>query len=660
MSYQVLARKWRPRNFQQIVGQTHVVRALTNALDAGRLHHAFLFSGTRGVGKTTIARILAKCLNCEKGVSSEPCGECSACTEIDEGRYMDLIEVDAASRSKVEETRELMDNVQFAPARGRYKVYLIDEVHMFSEKSFNALLKTLEEPPPHVKFLFATTDPQKLPVTVLSRCLQFNLKRLPADEIATYLTSILADEQVEAEAAGLRLIAAAADGSMRDALSLLDQAVSYGGGKLVDTDVRAMLGTLDVSYVYALLEALLAGDGPALMEGIENMASEVTDYAEALAELVSELQRIAVAQVVPDAAVVDDTNAEARKALAEKLNPEDVQLYYQMGIMSGRDLALAPDPRSGFEMALLRMLAFRPAAAVTSGTPGTGAARGTAPRTGTQQVPATGAAQAPSAATAKASAPQGQRPRVADAQAPRQTPAAATAKASAPQGQRPRVADAQAPRQTPAAATAKASAPQDQRPRAADAQAPRQTPAAATAKASAPQDQRPRAADAQPPRQPPEAPPERESAPVSQEERAVRAQAPADGVSRTIKADEWAADIDAMGLVGLTRELAFNCLVVESSEQSIKLRLDPGHEQLTAAKIKQKLGHALERYCGRALRVEIEITAPNGETPALAQQREAELRRQAAVQAIENDSDVKAICDTFGAQVDTQRVRPVD
>ena len=606
MSYQVLARKWRPRNFQQIVGQTHVVRALTNALDAGRLHHAFLFSGTRGVGKTTIARILAKCLNCEKGVSSEPCGECSACTEIDEGRYMDLIEVDAASRSKVEETRELMDNVQFAPARGRYKVYLIDEVHMFSEKSFNALLKTLEEPPPHVKFLFATTDPQKLPVTVLSRCLQFNLKRLPADEIATYLTSILADEQVEAEAAGLRLIAAAADGSMRDALSLLDQAVSYGGGKLVDTDVRAMLGTLDVSYVYALLEALLAGDGPALMEGIENMASEVTDYAEALAELVSELQRIAVAQVVPDAAVVDDTNAEARKALAEKLNPEDVQLYYQMGIMSGRDLALAPDPRSGFEMALLRMLAFRPAAAVTSGTPGTGAARGTAPRTGTQQVPATGAAQAPSAATAKASAPQGQRPRVADAQAPRQTPAAATAKASAPQ------------------------------------------------------DQRPRAADAQPPRQPPEAPPERESAPVSQEERAVRAQAPADGVSRTIKADEWAADIDAMGLVGLTRELAFNCLVVESSEQSIKLRLDPGHEQLTAAKIKQKLEHALERYCGRALRVEIEITAPNGETPALAQQREAELRRQAAVQAIENDSDVKAICDTFGAQVDTQRVRPVD
>ena len=580
MSYQVLARKWRPRNFQQIVGQTHVVRALSNALDAGRLHHAFLFAGTRGVGKTTIARILAKCLNCEQGVSSEPCGECSACTEIDAGRYMDLIEVDAASRSKVEETRELMDNVQFAPARGRYKVYLIDEVHMFSEKSFNALLKTLEEPPPHVKFLFATTDPQRLPVTVLSRCLQFNLKRLPADEIAAYLTQILADEQVEAEAAGLRLIAAAADGSMRDALSLLDQAVSYGGGKLVDTDVRAMLGTLDDSYVYALLEALVDADGPALMHGIENMASEVTDYSEALAELVSELQRIAVAQVVPDAAADGDESAAARKALAEKLSPEDVQLYYQMGIMSGRDLALAPDPRSGFEMALLRMLAFRPAAAPTSGAPGTGPARGAAPLTGTQPSPGTGAAQTP-------------------------VPATHRSQATAAQNNPPRGALEQA----------------------------RHTPA------------EPRQEDA---------------APVSQDDRAALAHPPADGVSRTIKPEEWAADIDAMGLVGLTRELAFNCQVVDSGEKSIKLRLAPGHEQLKAPKVKQKLEHALERYCGRPLRVEVDITAPDGETPALAQQREAELRRQAAVEAIENDSGVQAICDTFGAEIDTGSVRPVD
>ncbi|NIM26676.1 MAG: DNA polymerase III subunit gamma/tau, partial [Gammaproteobacteria bacterium] len=395
MSYQVLARKWRPRNFEQIVGQAHVVRALSNALDADRLHHAFLFAGTRGVGKTTIARILAKCLNCEQGVASSPCGTCSACVEIDEGRYMDLIEVDAASRSKVEETRELMDNVQFAPGRGRYKVYLIDEVHMFSEKSFNALLKTLEEPPPHVKFLFATTDPQKLPVTVLSRCLQFNLKRLPASDIATYLSDILAQEGIEAEPSGIRRIAGAADGSMRDALSLLDQAVSYGGGKILDADVRAMLGTLDRSHVYALLEALAAGDGAGVMARIDEMASEVTDYSEALAELTSELQRIAVTQVVPDAAP-DDEDAPSRKALAARLSAEDVQLYYQMGIMSGRDLALAPDPRSGFEMALLRMLAFRPAASGAASATGSGAAGASGSHAGPGAAVAGTRARAPS------------------------------------------------------------------------------------------------------------------------------------------------------------------------------------------------------------------------------------------------------------------------
>ena len=561
MSYQVLARKWRPRNFQQIVGQAHVVRALTNALDADRLHHAFLFAGTRGVGKTTIARILAKCLNCEQGVSSKPCGECSACTEIDEGRFMDLIEVDAASRSKVEETRELMDNVQFAPARGRYKVYLIDEVHMFSEKSFNALLKTLEEPPPHVKFLFATTDPQKLPVTVLSRCLQFNLKRLPKDQIADYLTGILVDEKVEAEAPAVRLIAAAADGSMRDALSLLDQAVSYGSGKLVETDVRAMLGTLDRSHVYALLEALVAGDGQALMACIENMASEVADYSEALAELTSELQRIAVVQAVPDAVAADDESAAARKQLAERLSAEDVQLYYQIGIMSGRDLALAPDPRSGFEMALLRMLAFRPAAAGAGGA-GTGAAQAPAPGHGGSR---SSAAQAAPATAAKPAAEPAARP------------------VTEPGG----------------------------------AQSARATAARST-------------------------------------------DGSAESTARTIKAEEWAADIDAMGLVGLTRELACNCQVLESTDSGIRLRLDPGHEQLTAPRIKQKLEHALERYCGHRLRLDIDIAKPDGETPALARQREMELRQQAAVQAIENDSGVQAICDTFGAEIDSERVRPVD
>ncbi len=366
MSYQVLARKWRPRNFAQMVGQDHVVRALKNALDVDRMHHAFLFTGTRGVGKTTVARILAKCLNCEKGVTSTPCGSCSSCAEIDEGRFVDLLEVDAASRSKVDETRELMDNVQFAPTRGRYKVYLIDEVHMFSDKSFNALLKTLEEPPPHVKFLLATTDPQKLPITVLSRCLQFNLKRLPPEQISGHLETILKHEGVETEQAGVRLIAAAADGSMRDALSLLDQAIAFGGGKLTESDVRAMLGAFDSGQVQKLLQALAEGDARSVMAAVDALASEVTDFAEALSAVLSLLQKIALVQAVPDAMEGRPEN-EAVKGLAARMPAEDVQLFYQIGLIGRRDLPLAPDPRGGFEMALLRMLAFQPAAVGVGG-----------------------------------------------------------------------------------------------------------------------------------------------------------------------------------------------------------------------------------------------------------------------------------------------------
>ena len=362
MTYQVLARKWRPRNFEQLVGQAHVARALVNALDADRLHHAFLFTGTRGVGKTTLARILAKCINCESGVSSSPCGECGACAEIDAGRFVDLIEVDAASRSKVDETRELMDNVQFTPARGRYKVYLIDEVHMFSEKSFNALLKTLEEPPPHVKFLLATTDPQKLPITVLSRCLKFNLKRLPSDDIAAHLERILAEEGIESEASATKLVARAADGSMRDALSLLDQAIAHGAGVVVEAEVRAMLGAVDRSRVVDLLDAIAAQDAAGALEVVDAIASDAADFADVLAELVNTLHRIAVRQAVPDASDPDPDIADACARLAEQLSPEDVQLYYEIGLRGRRDLALVPDPRLGLEMSVLRMLAFAPVA----------------------------------------------------------------------------------------------------------------------------------------------------------------------------------------------------------------------------------------------------------------------------------------------------------
>ncbi|MFO1377807.1 MAG: DNA polymerase III subunit gamma/tau [Steroidobacteraceae bacterium] len=363
MSYLVLARKWRPKSFAEMVGQEHVLRALVNALDSGRLHHAFLFTGTRGVGKTTLARILAKSLNCETGVSSRPCGSCAACREIDEGRFVDLIEVDAASRTKVDDTRELLDNVQYMPTRGRYKVYLIDEVHMLSGHSFNALLKTLEEPPPHVKFLFATTDPQKLPVTVLSRCLQFNLKRLTPALIAERMRQVLDAEGIVHDAAAVALVAKAADGSMRDALSLLDQLLAFGGGRVQEADARAMLGTIDRAQVQQLLEHLARGDGAGLIALAAAMDEFSPDYAQVLDELALLLQRVALVQVVPDAPCGEEFPPEIVSGLAARIGAEDLQLYYQFAIQGRRDLALAPDPRAGFEMTLLRMLAFRPAGA---------------------------------------------------------------------------------------------------------------------------------------------------------------------------------------------------------------------------------------------------------------------------------------------------------
>ncbi len=355
MSYQVLARKWRPQNFQQMVGQSHVLRALLTALDENRLHHAYLFTGTRGVGKTTIARIFAKSLNCETGITSTPCGECRSCLEIAEGRHVDLIEVDAASRTKVEDTRELLDNVQYAPTRGRFKIYLIDEVHMLSGHSFNALLKTLEEPPPHVKFLLATTDPQKLPVTVLSRCLQFNLKRMPVEMIAIYLAQVLSAETITFEEPALRILARVADGSMRDALSLTDQAIVTGGGAISTVSVQDMLGLLPAEHLANLLQALAADDAPEVLAVIEQMAQLTTDFTTAADSLIALLHQLAVEQLVPTAS----SESNLLPGLAQVFSAADLQLYYQMALYGRRDLPLNPDPRSGFEMLLLRMLAFR-------------------------------------------------------------------------------------------------------------------------------------------------------------------------------------------------------------------------------------------------------------------------------------------------------------
>jgi DNA polymerase-3 subunit gamma/tau len=355
MSYQVLARKWRPRDFASLVGQEHVVRALRHALETGRLHHAYLFTGTRGVGKTTIARILAKCLNCELGVSAQPCNKCSACVEIDSGRFVDLLEVDAATNTKVDEMRQLLETAQYAPTRGRFKVYVIDEVHQLSGHAFNAMLKTLEEPPQHMKFILATTDPQKIPVTVLSRCLQFNLKQMPRDAIVSHLERVLQEEGIAADPDALGLLARAAAGSMRDALSLLDQAIAHGGGSVSASSVGDMLGTIDQSHLMRLLEALGGGDAAGAVAIADEMQSRSLSFDTALAELASLLLQVALAQSVPGA--VDDARV---MALAGRLDPESVQLYYQIALQGREDLPLAPDEHAGFVMTVLRLLSFRP------------------------------------------------------------------------------------------------------------------------------------------------------------------------------------------------------------------------------------------------------------------------------------------------------------
>jgi DNA polymerase-3 subunit gamma/tau len=367
MSYQVLARKYRPKSFETLVGQPHVVRALTNALSQQRLHHAYLFTGTRGVGKTTLARILAKSLNCETGITASPCGVCNACTEIDRGRFVDLLEVDAASNTQVDAMRDLLDNAQYAPTVGRFKVYIIDEVHMLSKSAFNAMLKTLEEPPAHVKFILATTDPQKVPVTVLSRCLQFNLRQMASATIADYLQHVLTQEKIGFEPAAISLISRAAAGSMRDALSLTDQAIAYGNQSVNEAEVRSMLGAIDQTYLYEIIQALIQNSGVALIEKSEQMQMRNISFEAALNDLANILHQIAIAQTVPESIANDLPERALLIDLAGKLSPETIQLYYQIALLGRRDIGLAPDEYAGFTMTLLRMLAFAPQEAEKTG-----------------------------------------------------------------------------------------------------------------------------------------------------------------------------------------------------------------------------------------------------------------------------------------------------
>lgn len=427
MSYQVLARKWRPRTFDELVGQEHVSQALINGLDQDRLHHAFLFTGTRGIGKTTIARILAKCLNCETGMTSKPCGECASCVDVDEGRFVDMIEIDAASRTGVDDMRELLESVQYTPTRGRYKVYIIDEVHMLTGHSFNALLKTLEEPPPHVKFVLATTDPHKIPVTILSRCLRFNLRRLLPGQIQAQLETIVDAENIESEPEALTILARAADGSMRDGLSLLDQAIAFGAGRLAAGDLEKMLGLIDHEHVATIVRALVAGDAEAMLGVVGELTSQSRDLDTVLVNLAETLHRITLVQCAPGYQDADRPDWPAIAALAGEISAEDAQLFYQIAIKGRNEIALAPDPRTGLEMALLRMLAFRPAVPASGGTAAGGA------RQSRQPAAASSTGTPPSAGHAKpAASPQPTPEPSAPAAAPGPTPAPPVASAPVP------------------------------------------------------------------------------------------------------------------------------------------------------------------------------------------------------------------------------------
>ena len=557
MSYQVLARKWRPRGFAEMVGQEHVLRALSNALDSGRLHHAFLFTGTRGVGKTTIARILAKSVNCEQGISANPCGECSTCKEIDEGRFVDLIEVDAASRTKVEDTRELLDNVQYAPTRGRFKVYLIDEVHMLSGHSFNALLKTLEEPPPHVKFLLATTDPQKLPVTILSRCLQFNLRRLSIERIQNHLQLVLEKENISFDTSALLQLAKAADGSMRDALSLLDQAIAFGNSTVTDADVRLMLGSIEQHYIYDLLDALASADGSVLINRVQELAQHAPDFSAVLAEIITCLHNLALLKQVPDAYDYNMGDKERYLKLLESLSTEDIQLYYQIALHGRRDLPLAPDQRNGLEMVLLRMLAFRPDDGLAKNT----------------DTPKAGNAKQEQVKSAKV------------------------------------LSNAAVEQQVNAV----------------------QEETIVEPKASA--------------------------EPVISQNNSVKA----NSLNLTeLSIENWHKVVSSLDVVGILKQLVEHSAFVNLESLNLYLAVAPSHSAMLSPERKSQLENKLSEYFNSEVKLHIEETKVETETPAARSGRKQQERQADAESSIINDNNVKNILDAFNGHVDLETVQPID
>ncbi|MGJ7459205.1 DNA polymerase III subunit gamma/tau [Halomonas sp. RA08-2] len=658
MSYQVLARKWRPRTFHELVGQEHVQRALVNALDQGRLHHAYLFTGTRGVGKTTLARILAKCLNCttggqgDEGITSTPCGECPSCVAIDEGRFVDLIEVDAASRTKVEDTRELLDNVQYAPTQGRYKVYLIDEVHMLSTSSFNALLKTLEEPPPHVKFLLATTDPQKLPATVLSRCLQFTLKHMPPERIVGHLAKVLEAEAVPFEESALWLLGRAAEGSMRDAMSLADQAIAFGQGRVEHADVAAMLGTLDQRHVLALVEALAEVDAARVLVELAALAERAPDFASVLDELTSVLHRLAIAQMVPDALDNGHGDREALLALATHFTAEDVQLYYQIGIQGRGDMEHAPDLRTALEMTLLRMLAFRPQGVPKpASTPlplrGSGQAGQTPPSSSAPHA-APGASGAPAATPSQGLSPG--------------APSAAVEVSPAPFPEpEPRPKDEITPRPDPLAeGPAPEPPPWEALPEPASMSGPPAEPRLVVP-AEPPVPAEPWIADAEAePMAEPRAEVPEVDLPASAEASSA-ASAPAPSREGLFGHAEWLACFESLGLGGLTRNLAANCVVEQDDGEVLRMRLDPSLSAMRADIHLERMRDALATQgIVRRLVVEEGALPEEVETPRQQAERLAAERHAQAVAALQRDPNIQKLQQAFGARLVESTVKPAD
>ncbi|TVT48974.1 MAG: DNA polymerase III subunit gamma/tau [Denitromonas halophila] len=622
MSYQVLARKWRPKGFDTLVGQEHVVRALTHALDTGRLHHAYLFTGTRGVGKTTIARILAKALNCETGVTATPCGVCSSCQEIDAGRFVDLLEVDAATNTRVDEMRQLLENAVYAPTRGRFKVYVIDEVHMLSNSAFNAMLKTLEEPPEHIKFILATTDPQKIPVTVLSRCLQFNLKQMPPGHIVEHLSRILEAEAVPFDPPALRHIAKGASGSMRDALSLLDQAIAHGAGKVEEAGVQAMLGSVGEDHLFEILDGLISNDVSAMLAVAEAMDARSLSFDAALQALASLVQRIAVFQFAPSA-IADEVERARLQPYVDAFDPEFLQLAYQIAIHGRDELPLAPDEPAGFVMTLLRLHAFRPAqAAPLAG--GGGSVPALAARTPTRPI-AAAVDSTPGAAPVSA----------------RVSPAAPT---PSPVADKPVVvAPVATPEPTPepvVAAPAPKPVSRGDVPPWEDL--PEEAHAASSDDSGASE------------------PPERESAEVTAP--AIAPPAAQRAVAEVPSGDvDWHGLIVEIGLKGLVRELAQHCEWLGMAEGSIRLRLSEAHRHLIAMNRGnlERLQAEIDRHFDRPVKLNIEIGGIEGETPAQRDAATREARQAQAIASLEQDPFVQEMIERFDASLQEASVRPL-